>query len=131
MLSKILFVQSVYTYNLRFEDYNLSDELISLMKEKELSSQYLMDMVYFRAEEVILLFADIFQILLIVMLVLAFFFVILVVFLILRKDKSNIGIFRALGLQISQINKLYVNTLIVMMIPLFSSILILASASLG
>ena len=45
-----------------------------------------------------------------------FFFVILVVFLILRKDKSNIGIFRALGLQISQINKLYVNTLIVMMI---------------
>lgn len=115
-LFKEILLASYTPIRLYFEDYNLSDELISLMKEKELSSQYLMDMVYFRAEEVILLFADIFQILLIVMLVLAFFFVILVVFLILRKDKSNIGIFRALGLQISQINKLYVNTLIVMMI---------------
>lgn len=75
------------------------------MKERELSSQYLMDAVYYRAEEIILLFTDVFQILLIVMLVLAFFFIILVVILILRKDKGNIGIFRALGLQISQINK--------------------------
>ena len=115
-LFKEILLASFAPIRLYFEDGNLSDELLDFMKERELSSQYLMDAVYYRAEEIILLFTDIFQILLIVMLVLAFFFIILVVILILRKDKGNIGIFRALGLQISQINKLYINTLVVMMV---------------
>lgn len=45
------------------------------------------------------------------MIVLTIVFVILFVTLIVKKDKKNIGIFRAIGLTISSINYLYIFTL--------------------
>lgn len=112
--------------------FDNSDELTTLFAALEgtgisLTSVY--ELTFDAIEETVLLFKDVFITLLIVMSVLSFVFVLLIVVLILKKDKKNIGIFRALGLKVKEINLLYI--VVLLSILVFSSIFLFVGTELG
>ncbi len=113
---KDILLASYVPVRLYFNGLKLNPSLASFLEKEGLSEYFLMDNALLNIEEVVLIFSDVFKTLVIVMLVLSLFFVILIVTLVLRKDKGNIGIFRALGLQIKDINKLYILTFIAVLI---------------
>ena len=107
---KDILLASYVPVRIYFNGPKLRSNLRSFLEKEGLSEYFLIDIVYLNVEEVVLIFTDIFKTLVVVMIILSLVFVILVVTLILRKDKGNIGIFRSLGLQIKDINKLYTLT---------------------
>ena len=121
--------ETIVPVRIYFDNKDDLAQLLVALEGTGLSLTSVYELTFDAIEETVLLFKDVFITILIVMGVLSFAFVLLIVILILKKDKKNIGIFRSLGLKVKEINLLYIEVLLSILI--FSSIFLFVGTELG
>ena len=121
--------ETIVPVRIYFDNKDDLAQLLVALEGTGLSLTSVYELTFDAIEETVLLFKDVFITILIVIGVLSFVFVLLIVILILKKDKKNIGIFRALGLKVKEINLLYIEVLLSILI--FSSIFLFVGTELG